>query len=356
MTLEARFHVPLHDFRLDVELQLPASGVTALIGPSGAGKTTLLRCIAGLERAPGGRLCFRGDVWQDAERFVPVHRRPIGYVFQDAELFPHLSVRENLEFGQRRVAKPQRRIGFERSVGLLGVEPLLMRGPHKLSGGERQRVAIARALLTSPTLLLMDEPLGSLDSESRQQILPYFDALQRELDIPIIYVTHAMSEVARLATRALWLEAGRVRALGALNELFTRPDLPLAHLEDAGAVLEATLLEHDAEFHLSYVELGFGRLAVSQRALPVGARTRVLVRARDVSLALEPPQRSSIMNLLALRVLDVNADRDPAHRLVRLERDGSVLLARVTYRSIVELALAPGVPVFAQVKSVALVE
>jgi molybdate transport system ATP-binding protein len=355
MTIEARFHVRLHDFPLDVELLLPASGISALIGPSGSGKTTLLRCIAGLERAPHGRMCFRGDVWQDEAHFVPVYRRPIGYVFQEAGLFPHLSVRQNLEFGQRRVAPALRRIPLEQAVLLLGVEPLLTRNPQTLSGGERQRVGIARALLTSPTLLLMDEPLASLDGESRQQILPYFEALQRELDIPILYVTHAMSEVARLAARVLWLEAGRVRAVGPVNDMFTRPDLPLAHFEEAGAVLEATVLEHDPTFHLSYVETALGRLAISLRALAVGARTRVVVRARDVSLGREPPQRSSIMNLLALRVLDVNDDRDPAHRLVRLERDGVVLLARVTYRSLVELALAPGMPVFAQVKSVALV-
>jgi molybdate transport system ATP-binding protein len=356
MTLEARFQFALHDFALDVELCLPASGISALIGPSGAGKTTLLRCIAGLERGRAGRVRFRGEVWQDETRFVPVYQRPIGYVFQDAGLFPHLSVRQNLEFGLRRVAPQFRRIPFERAVALLGVGALLARDPEKLSGGERQRVAIARALLTSPALLLMDEPLASLDGASRLQILPYFEALERELSIPILYVTHTMSEVVRLAARVVWLEAGRVRAVGPLNEVFTRPDLPLAHVEDAGAVLEATVVEHVPAFHLTYLEALGERLAVSQRGLALGTRTRVLVRARDVSLALQPPLRSSIMNVLALRVLDVHVDRDPAHRLVRLERDGVVLLARVTYRSVVELALEPGAPVFAQVKSVALVE
>ncbi|HEX4352642.1 MAG TPA: molybdenum ABC transporter ATP-binding protein [Polyangiales bacterium] len=355
MTLQANFRVTRPAFSLEVELTLPAAGITGVIGPSGAGKTTLLRCIAGLERAIG-TLRFRDEVWQDDARFVAVHRRPIGYVVQEASLFPHLTVRQNLEFGERRVKLALRRIPFAQAVDLLGIERLLPRDPQTLSGGERQRVAIARAILTSPSLLLMDEPLASLDLESRAQILPYFDALERELRIPIVYVTHTLSEVARLAARVVWLEAGRVRMLGPINRVLTEVDLPIAHLEDAGAVLDASVIEHAPEFHLTYVSVAGGRLAVSARPLLPGARTRVLVRARDVSLSLAPSSHSSIMNVLEYRVLDVHADRDPAHRLVRLERDGVRLLARVTYRSTVELGITAGLPVFAQVKSVALVE
>jgi molybdate transport system ATP-binding protein len=288
--------------------------------------------------------------------WVPAYERPIGYVFQDARLFPHLSVRKNLEFGMKRVPAPARRVAFDRAVSLLGVEPLLPRNPRKLSGGERQRVAIARALLCSPLLLLMDEPLASLDLDSRAQILPYLEALQRELQLPIVYVTHSPAEVVRLATRIVWLETGRVRAEGSIFEIMTRPDLPLAHSDEAGAVLEACVLEHAPEYHLTYVSIAGGRLAISARALDVGTRLRVHVRARAVSVSLVRPERTSVVNIDAAEVIDVHADRDPAHRLLRLSCAGEVLLSRVTLRSVVELGLAPGVPVFAQVKSVALVE
>jgi molybdate transport system ATP-binding protein len=356
MMLEARFRLARGAFTLQVELSLPADGVTAVIGPSGSGKTTLLRCIAGLERDPHGELRFRGEVWQDARTFRPAHRRPIGYVFQDADLFPHLSVRDNLLFGMRRVPEAQRRIGFERAVELLGVAPLLDREPGRLSGGERQRAAIARALLTSPALLLMDEPLASLDLGSRAQILPYFEALQRELSVPILYVSHAPAEVVRLASRIVWLTEGRVRAQGPINEILTRPELALAHGEDAGAVLEGSVIEHLPDYHLTQVAVAAGRLTISQRPLALGARTRVHVRARDVSIALQRPERSSINNVLEMHVLDVHPDLDPAHRLVRLAAGDAVLLARITLRSVAELALAPDVPVFALVKSAALVE
>jgi molybdate transport system ATP-binding protein len=357
MSVHARFHVPLSHFALDVELSLPASGVTAVIGPSGSGKTSLLRCFAGLTRDPHGELRVGDAVWQDRTRFVPTHRRAIGYVFQDARLFPHLSVRANLEFGMRRVPAAERRVAFERAVELLGVTGLLPRSPRKLSGGERQRVGIARALLTSPQLLLMDEPLASLDLDSRAQISRYLEQLRHELAVPVLYVTHSPLEVVRLAQRIVLLESGSVRAQGPIHELLTRPDLPLSHIDDAGAVLDAKVSAHAPEYHLTSVTIDGGELAISARPLPVGVATRVHVRARDVSLSRVRPERSSISNVLEARVLDVSPDRDPAHRLVRVVvGEGSVLLSRVTYRSVVELQLAPGVALFAQVKSVALVE
>jgi molybdate transport system ATP-binding protein len=356
MSLRAQLRLALRDFTLDVDLCLPATGVTALIGPSGSGKTSVLRCIAGLERAARGTLQFRDEVWQDAQRFVPAHARAIGYVFQDARLFPHLSVRQNLEFGLKRVPQSARRIPFDQAVSLLSLQALLARRPDSLSGGERQRVAIGRALLTSPALLLMDEPLASLDLESRAQILPYFEGLERSLQLPMLYVTHAPAEVVRLASRVIWLEAGQVRAQGPLNDVLTRPDLPLAHFADAGAVLDATVVEHAPDYRLTYVAVGRARLAISERDLAPGSRTRVHVRARDVSLWLTRPERSSISNLLEVQLIDIHLDRDPAHRLVRLRCEGAILLARITYRSVVELALHPGLALFAQVKSVALVD
>jgi len=355
-SISARFHVVLAKFSLDVDVSFEADGVTALIGPSGSGKTTLLRCIAGLERDPHGALRFRAQVWQGRERWLPTYQRPIGYVFQDARLFPHLSVRKNLEFGMRRVPRAERRVSFERAVALLGVEPLLSRSPSKLSGGERQRVAIARALLCSPQLLLMDEPLASLDLESRAQILPLLEQLQRELQLPIIYVTHAPAEVARLAARVVLLSQGRVLAQGPIHDILTRPDLPLAHFEDAGALLDGTVLEHAPDYHLTYLVAAGGRLAISRRPLTIGSTTRVWVRARDVSVSLVQPEQTSITNVLEGSVLDIHADRDPAHRLVRLVCGGATLLGRLTLRSVTELELQPGQRVFVQVKSVAIVE
>jgi molybdate transport system ATP-binding protein len=202
----------------------------------------------------------------------------------------------------------------------------------------------------------MDEPLASLDLDSRAQILPCFEAHERELQIPIVYVTHAPAEVVRLAQRLVFLEAGRVRATGPLNELLTHPELPLSHLPDAGSVLQARVVEHAPEYHLTYVSVAAGTLAISARALPIGARTRVYVHARDVSVSLTRPERSSISNTLPMQVLDIHPDRDPAHRLVRLSCDAEILLCRVTLRSVVELGLGAGMPVFAQVKSVTLVE
>ncbi|MEY4579854.1 MAG: molybdenum transport protein ModC [Pseudomonadota bacterium] len=355
-TLSARFRLQLREFALAVDLNFDADGVTALLGPSGSGKTTLLRCLAGLDRDPNGALRFREQVWQDGEHWVPAYQRPIGYVFQDARLFPHLSVRKNLEFGMRRVPVNERRVSFDRAVALLGVAPLLERSPRKLSGGERQRVAIARALLCSPLLLLMDEPLASLDLTSRAQIMPLLEALQRELQLPIVYVTHAPAEVVRLATRVVLLDTGKVLAVGPVHDLLTRPDLPLAHFEDAGALLEARVSEHAPQYHLTYVSVAGGRLAISARPLAVGVQTRVHVRARDVSVSLDPPTRSSITNVLPAHVIDIHPDRDPAHALVRLSCAGSVVLARITQRSVSELGLAAGQAVFAQVKSVAIVE
>ncbi|MGK3995705.1 molybdenum ABC transporter ATP-binding protein [Sorangium sp. So ce1024] len=356
MTVEVRLRLERPGFTLDVDLEIPGAGVTAVFGRSGSGKTTLLRCLAGLERPRDGHLIFNGEAWQSGRTFVPPHRRPVGYVFQESSLFPHLSVRDNLEFGLRRTPDHERRVPLDEAIALLGLEALLDRAPGALSGGQRQRVAVARALLTSPRLLLMDEPLASLDLESRAQILPYLERLRDELEIPILYVTHAPAEVVRLADRMILLEAGRARAAGPLDELLTRPDLPLAHLHEAGAVLDACVESHEPDYHLTYLAVPGGRIAISQRALRPGQRTRVHVQARDVSIALKVPEQTSVSNVLAARVVDVHADRDPAHRLVRLDAGGARLLARVTHRSAAQLGLAPGTAVFAQIKSAALLE
>lgn len=354
--IHARCTIRFGDFTLDVDMRIPGSGVTALFGQSGSGKTTLLRAIAGLEKIRGGHVEINGEIWQDAATFLPTHRRALGYVFQESSLFAHLDVRRNLEYGWRRTPPAQRRMDFDEVVQWLGLADLLARDPQQLSGGQRQRVAIARALLTSPRLLLMDEPLANLDSASKADILPWLETLTRRLSIPVIYVSHAPGEVQRFADHMVLLEQGRIRASGPLNELLTRPDLPLAHLDEAGAVLDAQVLAHDREFHLTQVAVPGGRLSVSLRDLPAGQPVRVRILARDVSLALEPPQRTSISNILSVRIVDIGPDRDPAQALVRLDLGGNQLLARITQRSVVVLKLEKDLPVFAQVKSVALMD
>ncbi|MEH6471360.1 MAG: molybdenum ABC transporter ATP-binding protein [Halopseudomonas sp.] len=354
-TIDVRFATRFDDFSLDVDLQLPSQGVTALFGHSGSGKTVLLRCIAGLQRADG-ELSVNGDTWQSADTFRPVHQRPLAYVFQEASLFPHLSVKRNLEYGYRRVPANQRRISFEQAVEWLGLAELLKRMPDKLSGGERQRVAIARALLTSPELLLMDEPLSALDHQSKKDILPYLEQLHSSLSIPVLYVTHAPDEVARLADHLVVLEKGRALACGPLTETLARLDLPIRQDEDAGVVLEATIAERDPTWHLARAEFAGGSLWVKDNGLPLGQSVRLRVLARDISLAKARHEDQSTLNLLPARVTEIAATDHPAAVLVRVEIESTPLLARLTARSVDALALEPGKMVWVQVKSVAVLE
>jgi molybdate transport system ATP-binding protein len=353
MTIEARFRVDRGAFVLDVELSMPAQGVTALYGPSGCGKTTLLRAIAGLERHDDGFLKVGDAVWQDERRFVPTHRRALGYVFQEASLFAHLTVRRNLEYGVKRVPPAERKVAMERAIELLGIGALLDRKPASLSGGERQRVAIARALAVNPRLLLMDEPLAALDPSRKQDILPYLESLHRELDIPIIYVSHLSDEVARLADHLVLIDAGRVLATGGIGEMFTRLDLPLAHADGAAAIIESVVAGHDRSYDLTHMDFAGGRLTVSRMALEVGAPARLRLAARDVSLTLEPQSGTSILNIFPAIVDEITAD-GRARVMVRLLAGGVPVLARVTRKSCALLDLTPGKPVYVQAKSVAL--
>jgi molybdate transport system ATP-binding protein len=354
--IHARFDLAYPDFALHTDIQFPARGITALFGPSGSGKTTLLRCIAGLERAAGGLLRVHDEVWQDGAKFLPVHRRRLGYVFQEASLFLHLSVRRNLEYGLQRIPAAERKVQLEQVVEWLGLNKLIDRNdPSSLSGGERQRVAIGRALLTSPRLLLMDEPLSSLDAASKQEILPYLERLHSELDIPVLYVSHALDEVARLADHLVLLEQGRVIASGALNDTLSRLDLPTAHLDDAGAVIEAKVAVHDETYHLTRLDFSGGNLWVSKLERASGEIVRARVLARDVSIAITAPNGSSISNILAARITEIH-DEGPDKVNVRLTvGDEHMLLARITRRSRDQLGLVVGMEVFAQVKSVALI-
>jgi len=354
-TINARFKLGWPGFTLDVDLNMPGRGVTALFGHSGSGKTTLLRCIAGLERAPGGELSVNGEVWQDANTFLPTFRRPLGYVFQEASLFPHLSVRRNLEFGMKRVSEAERRVSLESAIDLLGIGALLDRLPERLSGGEKQRVGIARALAVSPKILLMDEPLAALDLQRKQEILPYLERLHDELEIPVIYVSHAPDEVARLADHIVAMEAGRVVASGPITDTLARLDLPIRLGEDAGVVLDAVVAERDSEWHLVRADFNGGFFWVRDGGHPLGQHVRVRVLARDVSLALTRHSGTSILNTLPAVVTDMADDAHPALSLVRLNVGGSPLVARLTRRSAKHLELAPGKLVYAQIKAVALV-
>jgi len=355
MSIQARFQLSYPGFTLDVDLNLPGQGVTALFGPSGCGKTTLLRCMAGLTRASLGQLSINGETWHSDALFVPTHQRALGYVFQEANLFNHLNIRRNLLYGHKRVPAASQRVGFEHIVDLLGIGPLLARMPAGLSGGERQRVAIARALLTSPRLLLMDEPLAALDVRRKQEILPYLQRLHAELDIPLIYVSHAPDEVAQLADHLVVMEAGRAVAAGGLTETLARIDLPIHLGEDAGVVLQAVVAERDTSWHLTRVEFPGGSLWVRDGGHALGQPVRVRILARDASIALQRSTHTSIQNCLSAVVDEIADDHHPALSLIRLKLGDSPVLARLTRRSAVGLGLLPGLPVWVQIKAVALI-
>ncbi len=353
MTLEAHFRLERDAFVLDVNLTLPARGVTAVFGPSGSGKTTLLRAIAGLEYCPGGFLRVGEMIWQQGRRFVPPHKRPLGYVFQEPSLFTHLNVRKNLEYGRSRVPAAERRVSLERVIELLDIGPLLERDTTLLSGGERQRVALARALAVSPQLLLMDEPLAALDVARKQEIMPYLEALHDELEIPVIYVSHSPEEVARLADHLVLLRSGTVSAAGPIAEMLTRPDLPLAHGEDAAAIIETVVAGHDAAYHLTYLDFSGGRFIVTGKILPPGRAVRVRIAARDVSITLTQQTGTSIQNIFPATV-EALLPEGQAQMTVRLRMGQVPLLSRITRKSAASLQLQPGQTVYAQVKAVAL--
>ena len=376
--IDAHFTHCYDDFVLDVDLALPAKGVTVLYGQSGSGKTTLLRCLAGLVHAPGGVLSVDGEQWQGDELFVPTHKRPIGYVFQEPSLFEHLTVEGNLNYAQKRVdlADPSDSVlSSNEVIELLGIENLMQRKPNQLSGGEKQRVAIARALFSQPELLLMDEPLASLDTQRKREILPYLEKLRLELKIPIVYVTHSIDELSRLADWVVVLDQGRVVANGSLADVLTALDSPM-QLDYAGIVLETTILSREAQWDLMRVSFIGGELLLADNGRAEGETLRVRVDARDVSLTLSQHTDTSILNALPATVIEISACLSQDAVLVKLglghqstaaldeskamdeqskaSRDSNeMLLSRITRRSAEHLALAVGSQVWAQIKSVA---
>jgi molybdate transport system ATP-binding protein len=343
-------------FTLDVALDA-APGVTALFGRSGCGKSTTLRCLAGLLRGHGS-VRLNGDVWQDdaRETFLPTHQRPLGYVFQQPELFTHLSVKRNLEFGLRRTPAEQRRVAWNQAVTLLGVEPLLKRDVAHLSGGERQRVAIARTLLTSPRLLLMDEPLSALDATSKAAILPYLERLHRELDIPVIYVSHSPEEVARLADRVALMEAGRIVEHGPLPALLASGHLPLSgHTHDEGVIVDGALEAFDERTHLATIRFADGTFRVGLESATPGTPARLRIHASDVSIALQDRgDETSILNIFPAQIAEIRGGGPT--RTLRLDLGKTTLLASLTHHSVEHLGLHEGQRVYAQVKAVALID
>ncbi len=360
-TISARYAGTLGRFRLDVAFEAPMRGITALFGPSGCGKTTILRCVAGLNRLPG-RLVVDGDLWQDhaTGRFREPYRRPVGYVFQEASLFPHLSARGNLLYGRRRALKTGAadEIRLDDVVDLLGIAALLDRATGALSGGERQRVALGRALLTQPRLLLMDEPLAALDRMTKEEILPYFEALHASLSIPVFYVSHDISEVERLADHLVLLDAGRVVAAGPLHELLSDTRLPIARSREASTVLETRVGGFDPDDGLTALDVDGETLLVPGRIGEKGGIRRVRIAATDVSLAVDRPPQTTIVNIVPVRVKAIEPlDQAQINVVLTIgHRDGGrKLLARVTRRAQRVLGFGPGQDVYAQIKAVSLV-
>lgn len=356
--LVAHFDVRFPTFHLHIDLDIPASGITVLFGPSGSGKTTLLRCLAGLERAPHGFMQFGEMVWQDDTigRYLPLHTRPIGYVFQEPRLFPHYNVRSNLLYGYHRIRPETRRIGIDQVVEILGIGHLLDRRIHHLSGGEQQRVAIGRALLTSPQLLLLDEPLASLDIQRKQELLPFIRRLHHELAIPVIYVSHAISEMLQLADRVALLQDGALVGVGTLNEMLASVTYRGSFgSHRIGAVLDTQVIGHEPQYGLTQLDFSGQRLFVPLRPSVIGQSVRVHILSSDVSLVIgKSDAPTSVLNVLEATVQEI---REINRSTVEVLLDvGAPLIAGITRKSLVTLGLNVGDRVCAQIKTVALNE
>lgn len=355
-SISARFAGSLGPFSLDVAFEAPATGITALYGPSGCGKTTILRCIAGLRRIDGW-LSVRGQVWQDDRTgvFRRPYERSVGYVFQEASLFSHLSVRRNLLYGARRASRVRRTklLRFGEVVELLGVAELVDRSPRALSGGERQRVAIGRALLSQPRLLLMDEPLSGLDQASKEGILPYLEALHERLSIPILYVSHDIREVARLADTILVLSHGRPVCSGPIDQILERLDLDLsAGPFETGVVVRARVAGHLPSYGMTRLALSGQEVVIPGLDLAMGDKVRLRIRARDVALATKKPESISVRNILSGTVAEIAEDPSSPFTEVLVDLGGGRLRSRITRDASADLDLTIGKPVFALVKSI----
>jgi len=353
MTMQISLQHRFAGFALDVAFDVPA-GVTALFGPSGSGKSSVIKALAGLMRPDRGRISVGGQVLLDTDQriFLAPHRRRIGCVFQDDRLFPHLSVRQNLLYG-RWFSPDKGGVSFEAVVEMLGIAPLLARRPQTLSGGERQRVAIGRALLSNPQILAMDEPLAALDEARKAEILPYLEHLRDQTQIPILYVSHSVSEITRLAGSVVVLGKGQVLKTGPVAAVFSDPNLTpwLGGVREAGSVITARVAAQDAD-GLTRLETSAGPLWLPKVEAAIGATLRVRIAAQDVMIALQRPDGISALNILPATVVALRMGDGPG-AMVQLRLGEELLLARITQRSAVQLGLAVGAPVFAVLKSVA---
>ncbi|WP_158600757.1 molybdenum ABC transporter ATP-binding protein [Marinomonas hwangdonensis] len=350
-------HTGQSNFSLDLDLQLPNTGVTALFGPSGSGKTTLLRCIAGLEKSVKGstnHISLNGELWQSHDFWLASHKRPVGYVFQDANLFPHLTAQDNLRFSIQRADKTQPAIHYDDVVELLNIASILTQYPGQLSGGERQRVAMARALLIQPKILLMDEPLAALDDALKQDILPYLERLCHRAKIPILYVSHSLDEVIRLADYMVVLEKGRVLEEGNTQRLISTLGTSFARYQDASMVVSGTVVEQNTEWGLSWLGFENQTIAFKQGKEAIGDSVRLRIQSRDISVSLSKHEDSSILNRLTVVIDDMEKDnKDPSMVMVRLLAGNTPLLAKITALSAHSLKLEKGQTLVAQIKSVA---
>ncbi len=354
-SLDIKVRAGFGDFTLDIAHMFELQGITVLFGPSGCGKTTLLRIIAGFETGAAGEIRFGEEVWLEsgAKRCLPPHRRGAGFVFQDTRLFPHLSAQGNLAYADRRSRGWGARIGFDDVVDIFDLSPLLDRSPASLSGGEKQRVAMARALLTRPRLLLMDEPLSGLDFRRKAGILPYIEQLPAAFGVPVIYVTHAIDEVTRLADRMMVLKDGRKIADGDITEVLERQDIQaVIGRFEAGVVLNAAVHSHDERFRLTRFDCNGARITMPHSGLPIGAPVRLRVRARDVAIALSRPEGTSIRNILPGTIAEIHEEPDTAFAETLIDIGGARLRARITRKSLADLELEVGKPVYALLKTV----
>ncbi|HAT2612019.1 TPA: molybdenum ABC transporter ATP-binding protein ModC [Kluyvera intermedia] len=349
--LELNFSQTLGTHRLQVAESLPASGITAIFGVSGAGKTSLINAISGLTRPDQGRIVLNERVLYDAEKKIclPPEKRRVGYVFQDARLFPHYNVLGNLRYGMAKSMAGQ----FDKLVTLLGIEPLLDRLPGGLSGGEKQRVAIGRALLTAPELLLLDEPLASLDIPRKRELLPYLQRMAREINIPVLYVSHSLDEILHLADKVMVLEAGTVKAFGNLEDVWGSSVMnPWLPQEQQSSILKVSVLEHHPHYAMTALALGDQHIWVNKLDKPLQTAVRIRIQATDVSLVLQPSSNTSIRNTLRAKVVQ-NYDLDGQVE-VQLDVGGRTLWARISPWARDELNIKPGLWLYAQIKSVSI--
>lgn len=356
MIMAGTCSIQLHrqDFSIKAEFDIPSRGVLGIFGHSGSGKTTLLRCIAGLEKNTRGHITVNGENWLDNHNNFSSQKRNIGYIFQDSRLFPHLTVKDNLEYGAKRCrTSSDNTIDKRHLLELLHISHLLQRKPHQLSGGETQRVAIGRALLMNPQLMLMDEPLASLDEKRKQEILPFLDRLHEELNIPMLYVSHNLEEVSRFCDHMVVMNQGQVEFKGTVHDALVSPQSPLSRAENAAAILEGTIIKQEKDIHLSTVQTTHGNRLLIQGLATVGKHVRMRIQARDISLTRTVATDTSILNIIPGIISNIIEEKQ-AHLLLQIDSDGDILLTRITRKSYRDLKLQPGQNIYMQIKAVSI--